>query len=148
MTGAAGDLVRYRLGTRRANSSADRPLLPALPPSGDIGSPHERGSSDGDSTPYPNARLRPRRSTLPSRSSRSPSPGAAPRSATLAVIKAQAFGALRRTRARTKRTSEGAAKVALDVLEARGLGMGVSPTTATKRPRLDDDDDDVEMRQT
>jgi hypothetical protein len=55
----------------------------------------------------------------------------------LAVIKAQAFGALRRTRARTKKSSEGAARVAMDVLEARGIGMGVGATS--KRPRLHSD---------
>lgn len=54
------------------------------------------------------------------------------------MIKAQAFGALRRTRARTKKSSEGAAKVAMDVLEARGIGIGVSP--GGKRQRIEDDD--------
>lgn len=143
LPGPANDAVRYRLGPRRANSGPDRPLLPALPPlsGSDNGSQHERGSSDGDSTPY--ARLRPRRGNVPSRSSRSPSPGAPPLSGTLAVIKAQAFGALRRTRARTKKSSEGAAKVAMDVLEARGIGMGVS--AGSKRPRLDSDDIDMQQ---
>ena len=65
-------------------------------------------------------------------------------SGTLAVIKAQAFGALRRTRARTKKGADGAAKVAIEALEARGIGMGVS--TGSKRPRLHDDDDDDDMR--
>ena len=41
------------------------------------------------------------------------------------MIKAQAFGALRRTRARPKKATEGAAKVALEVLEARGIGLGI-----------------------
>lgn len=135
------DALRYRLPTRSSNSS-DR-LHPALPhfSANDIGSPHERGSSDGDTTLYPHPRLRPRRGNAHPRSSRSPSPSAPNLSGTLAVIKAQAFGALRRTRARTKKSSEGAAKVAMDVLEARGIGMGVS--TGSKRPRLHDDDLDM-----
>lgn len=53
---------------------------------------------------------------------RSPSPGPAPISCTVAVIKAQAFGALRRTRTKPKKDSDGAAKVAINVLEARGIG--------------------------
>lgn len=141
--GPGSDAVRYRLGARRANSVAERPLLPALPPlsaGSDTGSQHEHGSSEGDSGSYSQSRLRPRRGTLPSRSSRSPSPGTPQISGTLAVIKAQAFGALRRTRARPKK-SEGAAKVAMEVIEARGLGMNVA--TGSKRPRLDD----VDMQQ-
>lgn len=143
MAGTGADAVRYRLGTRRANSGADNPLLPILPPlcGSDNGSPNDRGSSDGESAPYQNARLRSRRSTAASRTSRSPSPGSAPPlSGTLAVIKAQAFGALRRTRARTKKSSDGAAKVAIDVLEARGIGMGAQ--VGNKRQRLDDDLDE------
>lgn len=54
----------------------------------------------------------------------SQSPGPTPLSSTVAVIKAQAFGALRRTRAKAKRTSDSAARVAQDVLEARGIGPG------------------------
>lgn len=146
LAGPGSDAVRYRLGARRANSGPERTLLPALPPlsGSDNGSQHERGSSEGESTPYSHSRLRPRRGTAPSRTSRSPSPGAPPISGTLAVIKAQAFGALRRTRARTKKSSEGAAKVAMDVLEARGIGMGVSVATGSKRPRLHNDDVDMQ----
>jgi hypothetical protein len=142
LPGSQSDTLRYRLPTRSSNSS-DRPLLPGLPhfSGNDIDSPHDRGSSDGESTLYPHSRLRSRRGNAPSRSSRSPSPSAPPLSGTLAVIKAQAFGALRRTRARTKKSSEGAAKVAMDVLEARGIGMGVS--TGSKRPRLHDDELDT-----
>jgi len=66
-------------------------------------------------------------------------------SGTLAVIKAQAFGALRRTRTRPKKGPDSAAKVALEALEARGLGMGVS--AGHKRPRLQHDDDDDDERQ-
>ncbi|KAJ7597055.1 hypothetical protein C8J56DRAFT_306347 [Mycena floridula] len=133
------DGLRYRLGTRRSTSGADHSLLPVLPPlsGSDTGSQHERGSSDGDS--HPSLRLRLRRGNGHSRSSRSPSPGTAPQlpSSTLAVIKAQSFGALRRTRI-SRKSEHGAAKVALDVLEARGIGLGVQ-TGSNKRPRLDDD---------
>jgi hypothetical protein len=142
LPGSQSDALRYRLPNRSSNSS-DRPLLSGLPhfSGNDIGSPHDRGSSDGDSTIYSHSRLRTRRGNAPSRSSRSPSPSAPTLSGTLAVIKAQAFGALRRTRARTKKSSEGAAKVAMDVLEARGIGMGVS--AGSKRPRLHDDELDM-----
>jgi len=142
LAGSQSDALRYRLPTRSSNSS-DRPLLPGLPhfSSNDIGAPYDRGSSDGDATLCAHPRMRPRHGNAPSRSSRSPSPGAPTLSGTLAVIKAQAFGALRRTRARTKKSSEGAAKVAMDVLEARGIGIGVS--TGSKRPRLHDDELDM-----
>jgi hypothetical protein len=150
LSGPGSDAVRYRLGTRRADSSADRPMLPILPPlsMGDSGSHHDRGSSDGDSNSYGHSRLRPRRdSTIAiSPPSRSASPSAAPPlSGTLAVIKAQAFGALRRTRARTKKPSDAPAKTAMDVLEARGIEMG-APSGA-KRQRTEDSEDG-EMQQT
>ncbi|KAJ7240985.1 hypothetical protein C8J57DRAFT_1562049, partial [Mycena rebaudengoi] len=140
--GPGSDAVRYRLGTRRADSSADRPILPILPPLSvsENGSQHDRVSSDGDSNSYAYPRLRPRRDSLISPPSRSSSPTVPPQlSGTLAVIKARAFGALRRTRARAKKTSDGAAKTALDVLEARGIEMGVS--SGSRRQRTDDSDD-------
>ena len=143
LPGASGDGVRYRIGPRRANSGPERPLLPTIPhfSGSDNGSQHERGSSEGESNSYSQLpKLRPRRGL--DRESRSPSPGAPPISGTLAVIKAQAFGALRRTRTRTKKSSEGAAKVAMEVLEARGIGMGVA--AGSKRPRLHNDDPDME----
>ncbi|OAX42985.1 hypothetical protein K503DRAFT_766279 [Rhizopogon vinicolor AM-OR11-026] len=141
LPGAASDGVRYRLGPRRANSGPERSVMQSLQFSGsENGSQHERGSSEGETTPYTHIqKLRPRRGR--SRDSRSPSPSAPPISGTLAVIKAQAFGALRRTRTRTKKTSEGAAKVAMEVLEARGIGMGV--VAGSKRPRLHHDDSDM-----
>ena len=128
LTGQSVDAVRYRIGGHPNDSGVDhRAIIPASE-NGD------HGSSDGD-PPFNHLR----RNTI--RSSRSPSPSAAPISCTVAVIKAQAFGALRRTRARTKKASEGAAKVAMNVLEARGIGIGVP----SKRPRLQDDEDlDVE----
>ncbi|KAF8642250.1 hypothetical protein AX16_009525 [Volvariella volvacea WC 439] len=146
LTGSPSDGVRYRLDARRGvpGTVLSRALLPALPLTGcGTSLQHERGSSDGDLSPYP--RLRPRRGL--SRSSRSPSPGAAPRSATLAVIKAQAFGALRRTRARTKRASDGASKVSLDVLEARGIQTGAElVVNGSKRQRVDADDMDLQSK--
>ena len=66
---------------------------------------------------------------------RSPSPTGPPVYSTLPAIKARAFGALRRTRTRQKKGSEGATKVATDALEARGIGIGMA------RPRLEDDSD-------
>ncbi|KAI5985137.1 hypothetical protein F5J12DRAFT_729148 [Pisolithus orientalis] len=131
--------VRYRIGPRRANSGPERPLLPSLPhfSGGEGNSHHERGSSEGEAgSCSQHSKLRPRRGAERA-ASRSPSPSTPPISGTLAVIKAQAFGALRRTRMRTKKSSEGAAKVAMEVLEARGIGMGVM--TGSKRPRLQDD---------
>jgi len=87
--------------------------------------------------PFNVQHIRSRHDTIPPHS-RSPSPVPAAISCTVAVIKAQAFGALRRTRARTKKTSEGAAKVAMDVLEARGIEIGSVPA-GSKRPRMDDE---------
>jgi hypothetical protein len=148
LAGAAPDAVRYRLPSRRSDSGLDRPLLPGLPPvcRSDGGSPGGRASSEGDAAPQLHHMRRPRRATAPSQTSRSPSPGgtAPPMSGTLAVIKAQAFGALRRSRTRAKKSSEReAAKVALDVLEARGMSMGVSVASGSKRVRHHGDD--VEM---
>lgn len=142
LAGPGSDAVRYRFGTRRANSGPERPLLPAVPQfsGSENGSQHERGGSSEGESPYMQTRLRPRRGAAASPTSRSPSPGAPPISGTLAVIKAQAFGALRRTRARTKKTSEGASRVAMEVLEARGIGMGVNVSAGSKRPRLQHDD--------
>lgn len=139
---SASDGVRYRLGARRANSGPERSLMHSMThfSGSENGSQHERGSSEGEAGSYSQMpKLRSRRAR--SRESRSPSPGVPPISGTLAVIKAQAFGALRRTRTRTKKSSEGAAKVAMEVLEARGIGMGV--VAGSKRPRLHHDDSDM-----
>lgn len=68
------------------------------------------------------------------KSSRSNSDPAA-MSNTLAVIKAQAFGNVRKTRARAKKNpaSGDAAKAALEILEARGLGLGLDISGGVKR---------------
>lgn len=142
LASAGSEGVRYRIGPRRANSGPERPLLPSLPhfSGSENGSHHERGSSEGEASSYSqHPKLRPRRGL--ERVSRSPSPTTPPVSGTLAVIKAQAFGALRRTRTRTKKSSEGAAKVALEVLEARGIGMEGTP--GSKRPRLQNEHADL-----
>jgi len=139
-----GENDRYRMpGGRRANNGAESQPFPLMPPiSVEIPS-HERDNSEGETAPYYHGSQPPtRRSTTTSRTSRSPSPGTPPICGTLAVIKAQAFGALRRTRTRTKKGSEGAAKAALEALEARGIGVGMSLPKSNKRPRLDDDDDE------
>ncbi|KAF8609636.1 hypothetical protein BDV93DRAFT_518420, partial [Ceratobasidium sp. AG-I] len=55
---------------------------------------------------------------------------------TLAVIKAQAFGTARKTRTRANRgVSEHAARVAMEVLEARGLSLGVTMDSVAERRR-------------
>jgi hypothetical protein len=122
-------------------------MLPILPPlsMSDNGSQQDRGSSDGDSNSYGPSRLRPRRDSALSPRPRSTSPSTVPPplSGTLAVIKAQAFGALRRTRARTKKPSDVPAKTAMDVLEARGIDMGVS--SGSKRQRMEESDDGEEQ---
>ncbi|PPR06910.1 hypothetical protein CVT24_011600 [Panaeolus cyanescens] len=127
------DPARYRVPRNLDPVAGHPPILSGAP--SESGSQHDGGSIDGDSI----ARARSRMNTIHSLS-RSPSPGSGTISCTVAVIKAQAFGALRRTRARTKKSSEGAAKVAMDVLEARGIGMGVSAGSQ----QHDDDDLDVE----
>lgn len=142
LAGPGSDAVRYRIGARRPTSGSERAILPALPAfsGSENGSQNDRGSSEGESGPYVQRRLR--RDT--GGSSRSPSPGAPPISGTLAVIKAQAFGALRRTRTRQKKTGEGASRVAMEALESRGLGMGLGAGAGNKRQRLDDDEGDMQ----
>ncbi|KAF9015179.1 hypothetical protein BDQ17DRAFT_1340624 [Cyathus striatus] len=139
----SADATRYRIGIQRAEQGHDGSQPSAVPISGsDNGSQHERGSSDGDGGNELYSRIGARKDAVPSHSSRSPSPSAPAISCTVAVIKAHAFGALRRTRARSKRSSEGAAKVAMDVLESRGIGTGV--VAGSKRPRLQEDDLELE----
>lgn len=135
------DAVRYRLGSRQSISMPDRTILPLTRPNSVNESQHEHGGGgDGDSVSYPGSRLRSRKS-INLRSSRSPSPVAPALSCTVAVIKAQAFGALRRTRTRTKKSTESANRVAQDVLEARGIGLG------HRRQESEDDDFDVTQEQ-
>ncbi|QRW19341.1 hypothetical protein RhiXN_00747 [Rhizoctonia solani] len=70
------------------------------------------------------------------RRARDDSPDGPAFSDTLAVIKAQAFGTARKTRTRANRgVSEHAARVAMEVLEARGLSLGVSLDGAVDRRR-------------
>lgn len=145
IAGSVGDNLRYRLAAAtRANTMPNPNLVPA-PYSRADNTSDDRGSDGSDSVS--NQDGRPRRSTVAttssSRTSRSPSPSSHI-SGTLAVIKAQAFGALRRSRGRARRSSEGAAKAAVDALSARGLGLGINLGTnanPNKRPRRDDDED-------
>jgi hypothetical protein len=120
---------------------------PSPPPKDDLDLPSDSDSqSELDQPEHP---LEPNTSPAsaptvaqPFNSARSSSPGAPPLSGTLAVIKAQAFGALRRTRSRAKRGADSSAKVALEALEARGIGMGVS--TGSKRAQVDYYDEDAD----
>ena len=148
--GGTADVSAYAVNRRRASNGPERPMLGGL--AGGVSSfrqnDEERSFNEGDGKAGPSdvraGIRRPRRNTSQSggasHSSRSPSPSHPPISSTLAVIKAQAFGALRRTRARPKKSTEGAAKMAMEVLEARGIGLGLGTGSSHKRPRLHDED--------
>lgn len=139
LAGPGSDAVRRRIGARRTNSTGERSIFPSLQPfSSSDGSQNDRGSSEGETGPYLHQRPRSRRDTIGS--SRSPSPSTPPISGTLAVIKAQAFGALRRTRARQKKSGQVASQAAMEALESRGLGLGLGVSASSKRQRLEDDD--------
>ncbi|RPD82564.1 hypothetical protein L226DRAFT_451057 [Lentinus tigrinus ALCF2SS1-7] len=137
--------ILNRMNSSRAAAnpgpSSDRPVQAPSPYSRADNGSHER-ESDGESSSYTySSRSRTRTSTV-SRTSRSPSPGPPVICGTLAVIKAQAFGALRRTRGRSKKSSEGAAKAAVEALAARGIDVLANPA---KRPRLHDSDGDLRI---
>jgi len=134
LTPHCSDAVRYRVG--RKDSCADRQPMHAT---SETGSQVETTGSDGMDPSRNLHHLRRDDSTNSLAHSRSSSPSSTQASCTVAVIKAHAFGSLRRTRTKTKRSAEGAHRVAMDVLEARGIGMG--PSTGSKRPRLEDNDD-------
>lgn len=103
------------------------------------------GINENDFTPNS---ARPRRHTFASMTPHSPSLSPPLRggdlrerdmavSNTLAVIKAQAFGSLRRPRTRVKKTSDSNNKVALSLLSARGIGLGLQPpVTDETTPRM------------
>jgi hypothetical protein len=146
--GGTADISAYAANRRRVISNGpDRPMLGGLAASFRQGE-EDRNFAEAESKAGPSdvraGARRPRRNTTgsaaASHSSRSPSPSHPPISSTLAVIKAQAFGALRRTRARPKKSTEGAAKMAMEVLEARGIGLGISTGNSHKRQRLHDDE--------
>ncbi|KAG8734147.1 hypothetical protein FRC11_010892 [Ceratobasidium sp. 423] len=86
---------------------------------------HLRRQSGSD--PYPTPSTASSEARRERRRAREGSADAPTFSDTLAVIKAQAFGTARKTRTRANRgVSEHAARVAMEVLEARGLSLGVS----------------------
>ncbi|KAJ7506407.1 hypothetical protein B0H11DRAFT_1903782 [Mycena galericulata] len=120
LSGPGNDAVRYRLGPLGTNSGAHRPLpiLPSLSINGS-GLQHNRGSSDGDSDYSGHPRVRPHRDSAVGLLVSAPDES----HPSVAVIKASAFGALRKNRARTKKMSDVPAKTALDVLKARGIEM-------------------------
>ncbi|KAG8908103.1 hypothetical protein FRB99_000547 [Tulasnella sp. 403] len=80
----------------------------------------------------------PRSSTRNSKGSRGATDSAM--SNTLAVIKAQAFGNVRKTRARAKKNPQSgeAARAAIEILEARGLGLGLDISGGVKRRKRGD----------
>ena len=140
--GSLNDALRYRVPVR-ANTmpSATHPFARIDQALG----AHGRESDEDDSmSPLSGSRLRGggsvRRSTISGdhsnpRSSSSPPP---PRlSGTLAVIKAQSFGGLRRTRGgKTKKSSEGAAKLSVEALSVRGISVDIP---AHKRQKIRSD---------
>ncbi|CAE6481418.1 unnamed protein product [Rhizoctonia solani] len=94
---------------------------------------HLRRQSGSDPYPTPAASSEARRERRRAREDSSDAPTF---SDTLAVIKAQAFGTARKTRTRANRgVSEHAARVAMEVLEARGLSLGVSLDGSSDRRR-------------
>ncbi|KAF7791848.1 hypothetical protein EIP86_002872 [Pleurotus ostreatoroseus] len=129
-----GDALRHKLANRSMPGLARPPYVSHDHPSSSCAE-DEYPSSD-HSTPAAHFR----RNTAPEAlsnppNSRSPSPG--PHiSGTLAIIKAQTFGALRRTRGRTRPSSEGLAKAAVQALASQGLGLGLVTGPPSKRPRL------------
>ncbi|KAJ1311466.1 hypothetical protein OPQ81_009955 [Rhizoctonia solani] len=93
---------------------------------------HRRTESD----PYPTPATNSSESRRERRRAREATPEGPAFSDTLAVIKAQAFGTARKTRTRVNRgVSEHAARVAMEVLEARGLSLGVSLDNTSDRRR-------------
>lgn len=130
-----GDALRHKLAGRAGLSAPG----PARPPYAF----HETSSCAEDEYPssvHSTPAVHFRRNTAPEAlhnpsPSRSPSPG--PHiSGTLAIIKAQTFGALRRTRGRSRPSSEGLAKAAVHALASQSLGLGLVTGPPSKRQRL------------
>lgn len=109
---------RYRVPGRDIN--ADHPMLSSSNEA-DTQDPNEDDHLDMD-----NLRTKTHQSNI---SSRSPSPARPSISCTVAVIKAQTFGALRRTRSSAKKSTE-AARITLNVLQSRGIGLRDSDMTS------------------
>jgi hypothetical protein len=138
IAGSLGDALRYRLNAR-ANTF----------PTGAATHPYPRTDRESDEddalSPQSTSRLRggARRSTIPpvggARSSTSPPPRL---SSTLAVIKAQSFGGLRRTRTKGRRSSDNAVKLSVEALSARGISVTGDAPVQKRQKRNNDPGDD------
>ena len=142
VAGTVGDVLRHKLSTR---PTPQHPSAPSPSNSrGEVPAYHEEEPYQSPTASHASARQRhngtPESVPAPP-VSRSPSPNAKI-SGTLAIIKAQAFGALRRTRGKTRTSSEGIAKAAVDALSAHGLGLGLVTGPPNKRQRLQQKDED------
>lgn len=159
--GGTADISAYGMNRRRTNTGPERPMLGTITSynatKGEPGtSSPGAGGLQGPTSPVNGVRRRRDTGTsngavfgIEEHSSRSPSPPTSGHplvSSTLAVIKAQAFGALRRTRARStkKAADNGSVKLALGALEARAIGLGLAESDgqspSNKRMRMSDDD--------
>lgn len=129
LSGLPSDAVIYRL-----NSGEPEPGTSTF----HFGGSGKNGSSShhdpaGSDSKVQSAASRKRRRPDTDTPSRSPSPSYPSLSHSVTVIKAQAFGALRRPRRASKTDPESSAKVAMEAVEAQGLGIGI------KRPRMDNE---------
>lgn len=121
LSGQPTDNIRYRISGRR--TSADHHQMLASTNEANIQDLNDEGHVEMT-----------HRNT---NSSRSPSPSRPSISCTVAVIRAQSFGALRRTRASVKKSTE-AARITLDVLQSRGIGLRDSNMASTQTLIADD----------
>lgn len=139
LSGFPSDAVLYRLNSGEPEPGTEQqrstPLVGTS--TSHLGGSGENGSSShhdlaGSDSKVLSVASRKRRRLDTETSSRSPSPSFPSLSNSVTVIKAQAFGALRRPRA-NKTNPESSAKVAMEALEAQGLRIGI------KRPRMDNE---------
>ena len=109
---------------RRPTNGLDQQSFPIMPPfnNAEITNP-DCESGEAEPHDYTSNNVSRRVMNPPSRS---PSPTGSSICSTPAVIKAQAFGALRHTRAWEKKGEEEAPKAAMEDLETRGIGIGMA----------------------